>query len=61
METGADATRLIQQYSSFGLKAKTPLLAAMNGTDQSVIRTLGEEMRRDHRAPRISPKARTIR
>ncbi|MEI9923957.1 MAG: ABC transporter substrate-binding protein [Bradyrhizobium sp.] len=26
METGADATRLIQQYSSFGLKAKTPLL-----------------------------------
>jgi branched-chain amino acid transport system substrate-binding protein len=43
METGADATRLIQQYSSFGLKAKTPLLAAMNGTDQSVIRTLGEE------------------
>src|ERR1700755_916038 len=43
METGADATRFIQQYASFGLKAKTPLLAAMNGTDQSVIRTLGEE------------------
>ena len=43
METGADATRFIQQYSSFGLKAKTPLLAAMNGTDQSVIRTLGDE------------------
>jgi branched-chain amino acid transport system substrate-binding protein len=43
METGADATRFIQQYSSFGLKAKIPLLAAMNGTDQSVIRTLGEE------------------
>jgi len=43
METGADATRFIQQYSSFGLKAKTPLLAAMNGTDQSVIRTLGED------------------
>jgi branched-chain amino acid transport system substrate-binding protein len=43
METGADSTRFIQQYSSFGLKAKTPLLAAMNGTDQSVIRTLGEE------------------
>jgi branched-chain amino acid transport system substrate-binding protein len=43
METGADSTRLIQQYASFGLKAKTPLLAAMNGTDQSVIRTLGEE------------------
>ncbi|MEA2908747.1 MAG: branched-chain amino acid transport system substrate-binding protein [Bradyrhizobium sp.] len=43
METGADATRFIQQYAGFGLKAKTPLLAAMNGTDQSVIRTLGEE------------------
>ena len=43
METGADSTRLIQQYASFGLKAKTPLLTAMNGTDQSVIRTLGEE------------------
>src|SRR6202048_1168491 len=43
METGADATRFIQQYASFGLKAKTPLLVAMNGTDQSVIRTLGEE------------------
>src|ERR1700719_2127166 len=43
METGADATRFIQQYASFGLKAKTPLLAAMNGTDQSVIRTLGDD------------------
>ena len=43
METGADATRFIQQYASFGLKAKMPLLGAMNGTDQSVIRTLGEE------------------
>jgi branched-chain amino acid transport system substrate-binding protein len=43
METGADSTRLIQQYESFGLKARTPLLAAMNGTDQAVIRTLGEE------------------
>ena len=27
METGADATRLIQQYASFGLKGKIPLLA----------------------------------
>jgi branched-chain amino acid transport system substrate-binding protein len=43
METGADATRLIQQYASFGLKEKTPLLGAMNATDQSVIRTLGPE------------------
>src|SRR6202048_2049376 len=43
METGADATRLIQQYAAFGLKAKTPLLAAMNGTDQSGILTLGED------------------
>ena len=43
METGADATRFITQYASFGLKVKIPLLGAMNATDQSVIRTLGEE------------------
>src|SRR6516165_3597396 len=43
METGADATRFIQQYASFGLKGKIPLLGAMNATDQSVIRTLGDE------------------
>lgn len=43
METGADATRLIQQYASFGLKGRIPLLGAMNATDQSVIRTLGDE------------------
>ncbi len=43
METGADATRFIQQYSSFGLKSQIPLLGAMNATDQSVIRTLGPE------------------
>ena len=43
METGADATRFIQQYASFGLKGKIPLLGAMNATDQSVIRTMGDE------------------
>ncbi len=43
METGADATRFIQQYASFGLKQRIPLLGAMNATDQSVIRTLGAE------------------
>ncbi len=43
METGADSTRFIQQYASFGLKGKTPLMMAMNGTDQSVIRTIGAE------------------
>jgi branched-chain amino acid transport system substrate-binding protein len=43
METGADATRLIQQWSNFGLKGKIPLLGAQNATDQSVIRTLGAE------------------
>jgi branched-chain amino acid transport system substrate-binding protein len=43
METGADATRFIQQYAAFGLKTETPLLMSMNGTDQSVIRTIGEE------------------
>ena len=43
METGADATRLIQQWANFGLKGRIPLLGAMNATDQSVIRTLGAE------------------
>jgi branched-chain amino acid transport system substrate-binding protein len=43
METGADANRFIQQWASFGMKGKIPLLGAMNATDQSVIRTLGAE------------------
>jgi len=43
METGADATRFIQQWTNFGLKGKMKLLGAMNATDQSVIRTLGAE------------------
>ncbi len=44
METGADATRLMQQYASFGLKGQIPLVGAMNLTDQSVIRTMGDEV-----------------
>jgi len=43
METGADATRFLQQYAAFGLKQRIPLIGAMNLTDQSVIRTLGPE------------------
>lgn len=43
METGADASRLIQQYANFGLKGRLPLLGAQNAADQSVIRTLGPE------------------
>lgn len=43
METGADATRFIQQWSNFGMKGKIRLLGAQNATDQSVIRTLGAE------------------
>src|SRR6516225_7382672 len=43
MQNGADATRLLQQYASFGLKGRIPLLGAMNLTDQAVIRTLGPE------------------
>ena len=43
METGADATRFIQQYASFGLKGRIPLMGAMNATDQSVIRTMKDE------------------
>ena len=44
METGADATRFMQQYASFGLKGRIPLMGAMNATDQSVIRTMGPEV-----------------
>jgi branched-chain amino acid transport system substrate-binding protein len=43
METGADATRFIQQYASFGLKGRIPLLGSMNATDQSVIRTMAAD------------------
>lgn len=43
METGADSTRLIQQYASFGLKGQIPLLGSQNAADQSVIRTMGSE------------------
>jgi branched-chain amino acid transport system substrate-binding protein len=43
METGADSTRLLQQYASFGLKEQLPLLGAQNAADQSVIRTMGPE------------------
>lgn len=43
MELGADAARFMKQYSDFGLKGNIPLLGAQNFTDQSVIRTLGEE------------------
>jgi branched-chain amino acid transport system substrate-binding protein len=43
MQNGADATRLLQQYASFGLKGRIPMLGAMNLTDQAVIRTLGPE------------------
>jgi branched-chain amino acid transport system substrate-binding protein len=43
METGADSTRLVQQYASFGLKGQIPLLGAQNAADQSVIRTMGSE------------------
>ena len=43
METGSDATRLIQAYSQFGFKGRIPLLGSMNCSDQSVIRTMGAE------------------
>jgi len=44
METGADATRLMQQYASFGLKGQIPMIGAMNLTDQSVIRTMATRL-----------------
>jgi branched-chain amino acid transport system substrate-binding protein len=44
METGADATRFMQQFANFGLKGQIPVVGAMNLTDQSVIRTMGDEV-----------------
>ena len=44
MQTGADGTRFLQQYSAFGLKGRIPLMGSMNATDQSVIRTMGPEV-----------------
>ncbi len=44
MQTGADAVRFFQQYASFGLKGRIPLLCSMNAADQSVIRTMGPEV-----------------
>ncbi|MDP1953292.1 MAG: penicillin-binding protein activator [Polaromonas sp.] len=43
METGADATRLITQWSNYGMRGKFTFLGAQNAADQSVIRTLGDE------------------
>jgi branched-chain amino acid transport system substrate-binding protein len=43
MESGADATRFMQQWTNFGLKGKIPLYGGMNMTDQAVIRTMGPE------------------
>ena len=43
MQTGADANRYLQQWTSFGMKGTIPLIGAQNTTDQSVIRSLGDE------------------
>lgn len=43
MELGADAARFMKQYIDFGMKDQVPLLGAQNFTDQSVIRTMGED------------------
>jgi len=40
---GADAVHFLQQWTSFGLKAKVPLLVQETVTDQSSIRTLPPE------------------
>lgn len=40
IETGADAARLLQQWSNFGLKGQYPMVTSQNTTDQSIIRHL---------------------
>ncbi len=44
VQTGADGTRVVQQWSNFGLKGKIPFYVAQNVADQSVIRTMGPEV-----------------
>jgi len=43
MENGADAVRFLDQWASFGMKDKLPLMASQNLTDQSVIRGMSEQ------------------
>jgi branched-chain amino acid transport system substrate-binding protein len=40
VQTGADAARLLKQWTDFGLKGQIPLVTSQNVTDQSVIRNL---------------------
>lgn len=40
VQTGADSARILQQWSNYGFKGKTPLITSQNVTDQSVIRAL---------------------
>lgn len=40
VETGADAARLLKQWSNFGMKDRIPIVTTQNTTDQSIIRTL---------------------
>ncbi|MFA5522302.1 MAG: penicillin-binding protein activator [Castellaniella sp.] len=43
IETGADAARLLQQWSNFGLKDQFPMVTSQNTTDQSIIRHLAPD------------------
>jgi branched-chain amino acid transport system substrate-binding protein len=43
MENGADAVRLLDQWSSFDLKGRIPLITTQNSTDQSVIRGMSTQ------------------
>ncbi|CAM5205291.1 Branched-chain amino acid transport system substrate-binding protein OS=Castellaniella defragrans OX=75697 GN=HNR28_001882 PE=3 SV=1 [Castellaniella defragrans] len=40
VQTGADAARLLKQWTDFGLNGQIPLAVSQNVTDQSVIRNL---------------------
>lgn len=40
VETGSDAARLLQQWYTFGMKQRIPLVTSQNTTDQSIIRNL---------------------
>jgi len=43
LEVGADAIRFMKQYEEFGLKARLPLIGGGVLTDESLLRSMGDE------------------
>ena len=43
MFTGSSSPRFLKQYANYGLKGKTPMLAAMTVTDEALLPKMGDE------------------